>query len=109
MTQANLVLRFCLEVAGVVSLGVWGFQLSDGADRWIFAVGAPAVAIALWAFVIAPGADVPIAPPVRELLGSVVLLAAAGGLFVAGQPMLAGAFAALIVLNTVLLFALRGT
>jgi len=107
VAQANLVLRFCLELAGVVAVGYWGYHAATGLARWLLAIGAPAILIVLWSRVIAPGANVPIAPRVREIAGSLVLLAAAAALFVAGAQTAALTYAGLVILNAVLTLVLH--
>ncbi|MDQ3870650.1 MAG: YrdB family protein [Chloroflexota bacterium] len=105
MAQANLALRFLLELGAIVAVAYWGYYTGPGGLRWVLAVGAPVVLIVVWALVIAPGAGEPIPQQARALLGSAVLLAAAAALYVVGQTTAALVFAALIVLNTVLMFA----
>jgi hypothetical protein len=107
VTTLNLVLRFALEVSGVVAVTYWAYQASDGPARWVLAIGAPAALIGLWAFVIAPGASNPIPARPRIALGSGVLLAAAAALYGAGVETPAIVYAGLIVLNTALLLLLR--
>lgn len=99
----NLALRFVLELAGLAALAFAGFLGFGGSARWLVAVGAPITLALFWAFVVAPGAVNPIAPPVREVIGSLALLCAAGALALAGHPKLAIVFAVLIVTNHVLL------
>lgn len=106
MTTLNLVLRFALEVSGVVAVTYWAYQASDGPFRWMLAIGAAAVVIGLWAFLIAPGASNPIPAQARIGLGSVVLLGAAAAIYAAGLELPAAVFAGLIVVNTLLLFVL---
>jgi hypothetical protein len=106
VTTLNLVLRFALEVSGVVAVAYVAYQAGDGPMRWALAIGAPAVIIGLWAFVIAPGASNPIPAGTRVVLGSVVLLMAAGALYLAGLQLPAAVFAGLIAINTLLLFLL---
>jgi hypothetical protein len=106
MRQANLALRFLLELAGIVAVGIWGYELASGPLRWVLALGAPAVMIMLWARLIAPRAKIGIDQRVRIVIGSAVLLLAAGLFATTGAMTAAVAFAALIVLNTVLLFIL---
>lgn len=102
MATLNLALRFLLEVAGLVGAGYVAWQFSDR-WRWAAAIGA-AVALALaWALLVSPNASNGLAPLVRELLGSVLLLSVAGLLALAGRAQLAGVFAVLVVVNTVLL------
>ncbi|HEX5837516.1 MAG TPA: YrdB family protein [Anaerolineales bacterium] len=45
----NLGLRFLLEIAALVSLGVWGWQKGEGWVRFLLAVGKPVIAATLWA------------------------------------------------------------
>jgi hypothetical protein len=106
VTTLNLVLRFALEVSGVVAVAYVAYQATEGPFRWALAIGAPAVVIGLWAFVIAPGASNPIPAGARVVLGSAVLLVAAGALYLAGQEVPAAVFAGLIAVNTLLLFLL---
>lgn len=107
IATTNLALRFVLELAGLAALGFAGFQSSPGPARWLVAVGAPAALALFWAVVVAPGATNPLTPAVREVIGSVALLCAAGALALAGRPQLALGFAVLIVTNHVLLAVAR--
>jgi hypothetical protein len=45
----NLGLRFLLEIAALISLGIWGWQKGDGWVRFLLAVGIPIIAATLWA------------------------------------------------------------
>ena len=96
MAQANLALRFLLEFAGVIAVGYWGLRMIDGPGRWLIAIGAPVLLIVVWALAIAPGANVPIPQQIREVVGSIVLLAAAGALYAAGAQAAAFGFAGLV-------------
>lgn len=107
IATTNLALRFVLELAALAALAFAGFQGFDGPTRWLVAIAAPAALILLWAFVVAPGAANPIAPAVREVIGSLALLCAAGALALAGHPGPALVFALLIVTNQGLLALMR--
>lgn len=107
MAQLNLGMRFLLELVAIVAVGYSGYQAGSGVTRWILAIGAPIALIVIWAFVVAPGATNPIPQDLRILLGSAILLLAAGLLYAAGPAVPAVAFAALVILNTALLFVLR--
>ena len=107
VATTTLALRFFLELTGLAALAYAGYRTSDGPLRWLVAIGAPAALAIFWAFVVAPGADNPIAPSRREVIGSLALLCAAAALALAGHPKLALAFAALVVTNQVLLAVLR--
>lgn len=45
----NLALRFLLEIAALLALGVWGWQSGEGWLQFGLALGIPLVAAALWA------------------------------------------------------------
>jgi hypothetical protein len=107
LTALNLGLRFLLEISAVMSVSVWGFGV--GRSRFaslLLGIGTPVVLIAVWAQVVAPGADNPISPTARMLIGTAVLLASAAALGATGRVGLAVAFAGLIVVNTVALLLL---
>lgn len=107
MMLVNLAARFALELAGISAVGYWGYQAVDAAPARLGLAAAGVVAlVATWAVIVAPNASNAIPQDVRIVIGSGVLLLAAGALVVSGQSTLAAAFAAAIVLNTVLLFAL---
>jgi hypothetical protein len=109
MTALNLGLRFLLELCGIAALAAWGWSVSDALPlRLAAAVLAPAVLIVVWALVVAPRARNPVPQTSRMLIGTVLLLACAGLLAVAGPVGLAAAFAAANIANTALLLALGG-
>jgi hypothetical protein len=107
MHPANAALRFFLELAALAAMGYWGWTQHAGWLRWLWALGLPLTAAALWGVFRVPGdpGDAPVAVPgiVRLLLevvffgGSVWLLAQAGrptwslvlGVFLVGHYLLA--------------------
>jgi Protein of unknown function (DUF2568) len=107
MTLANLAARFLLELVGIGAVGYWGYQAVDGMPARIgLAAGGVVALVAVWALVSAPKATNAIGQDVRIIIGSGVLLLAAGALAAAGHPTLAQVLAGAIIINTVLLFAL---
>lgn len=97
-----LAVRFIVELLGIVAVAYWGWQTGpDGIGRIPLAVGAAVALIVVWAFVVAPKADNPLSQQVRDIVGTVLLLVAAAGLAVAGEPALAMVFAAVIVMDWV--------
>ena len=45
----NLVLRFALEIAGLIAMGYWGFRTGQGAFmRFLLGSGVPLLAAVLW-------------------------------------------------------------
>ena len=98
--MAALAIRFLVEVLGIVAVAFWGWQTGpDGIGRIALAVGAAVGLIIVWAFVVAPKADDPLGQPARDIIGTGLLLVAAAGLAVAGQPRLAVVFAVVIVVD----------
>ncbi len=107
MALINLAARFGLELVGVGAVGLWAAAMVDGMPaRLVLGIGAGLAFVIVWALVVAPKANNGIPQDLRVVIGSMLLLVAAGGLALAGHPPAAGSFAIAIVLNTVLLFAL---
>ena len=101
---ANLVLRFLLELAGLVAAGYWGFASFDNwFARIALGIGVPAVMAAGWGVFRIPndgGAPViEVAPLVRFLLEVVFFGLAVGLLWAAGRGGVALVLLAVIVVN----------
>lgn len=45
---ANLTLRFLLELAALLALGVWSWQQSEGWPRFVLTIAIPIIAAAIW-------------------------------------------------------------
>ena len=87
LKQANLALRFFLELAAWAALAYWGFLVGDGPLlKALLALGAPLASIALWAAFGAPRAPRHLDQPWRLLLEVVVFGSAVPALLAAGQP-----------------------
>ena len=90
----NDVLRFLLELFAFVTLGIWGFVAFP--LPWpgvLVGLGAPALAILLWALFVSPKAVFRIDPFVRAFVEIAVFSAAAIAWWTLGQPVVAVAFA----------------
>lgn len=104
MIVFNLAIRFLLEVVAVASLAYWGYKApSPTVAKVALAIAAPLILIGVWAFVVAPGADNPLAPTPRILIGSVLLLVSTAALARTGLTKKAGIVAVVITLNTILM------
>lgn len=109
MRNANLVLRFLLELAGVAAFAYWGLNAVDGTVPQVaLAIAAPAVLIVVWGAVVAPKARNRIGQTARVLIGSGLLGLAALALAVTGQPAWGIGFAAVNGANTALILVLGG-
>jgi hypothetical protein len=111
MRELNLVFRFILELVVLVALAMWGF----GASRelivaLILGIGAPAVAIVVWATFVSPKAPQRLSDPARLGLEVVVFGAGVLAFILAGQ--VAGgvllALAAALSLGLMLFWGQRG-
>ena len=107
---ATLTVRFVLELAALVALGVWGWRAADGVPRILLSVGAPLLAAAAWGTWVAPKARRRLADPGRLVVEAVVFGAAVAGLAAAGLTRWAWALAVVVVADEVLLavLGLRG-
>lgn len=52
---ANSGVRFLLEVAGLLAIGYWGYQRTDGSLRWLLMLLPPLIVATLWAVFRVPG------------------------------------------------------
>ena len=97
-----LVVRFGLEVGALVALGYWGFTTEGGTlTKIVLGLGAPLLAAVLWGLFASPKARFG-----NEELRAVVELVVFGGaalaLAAAGHTLLAIAFAAIALVDSVL-------
>ncbi len=44
----NLAIRFLLELIALASIGLWGWELSNGIMKYILAIGLPVIAGTVW-------------------------------------------------------------
>lgn len=107
MATVNLGVRFLVELAGVLAVAAWGLHISpDPIVGIVVGLGAAAALIVTWSVVVAPRATNPLRQPTRDLVGTALLLVAAGALANAGQPLVAVVLAAIVAVNQVLLLLL---
>ena len=72
----NDVLRFVLELFAIVSLAIWGFVAWPLPWNIVVGIGAPVVAILVWALFVSPRAVLAVHPFVRAIVELLVYLAA---------------------------------
>jgi hypothetical protein len=87
----NLAVRFVLEIAGLVALGRWGWNQSEGIPRFVFALAIPLLAAAAWGAFAVPNdpsrsgkAKVPVPGILRLLLEVAFFLSATWALLATG-------------------------
>ena len=102
-----LGIRFLVEILGLLALGYWGVMASsDTPWRIALAIGAPLALALAWALVVAPNADNRLPPRARELIGTGLLVLAAGALALAGQPGWAITLAVVVLVDQILILVL---
>ncbi|RZU64264.1 uncharacterized protein DUF2568 [Microterricola gilva] len=99
----NDIIRFLLEIVAVVSLAIWGFTMWPMPWPGIaFAIGAPLLAILLWALFLSPKAVFQLDAFGRALIEIVVMGSVAFAWWSMGQPYIAAAFALVATVSGVI-------
>ena len=97
----NLGLRFLLELANWAAMGYWGWSQHQGLGRFVWGVGLPVLAMAVWGVFRVPNdpGNAPVAVPgaIRLAIELVEFGLGAALLVAAGRPTLGIAFAAIVV------------
>jgi hypothetical protein len=109
MVWLNLAIRFVVELLGVGFVGYWGLNASDDTRIGVLlAIGAMVIVGVVWGLFLAPTATRGLSKVQKDVVGTGVLLVAAGALALAGQPMIALAYAIVVLVNAVVLWRLGG-
>jgi len=107
MRALNLGLKFCLELAAIASMAVWGWQVGSPVVGAVMAIATPLAGVIVWGLFAAPKARrrLPTAP--RVPLELAIFLLAVAAFADSGHPWLALAFLIAIAVNTTGLAAFR--
>jgi hypothetical protein len=70
----------------LAALAYAGFELADGAAAWLLGLGAPALAVAVWAAFVAPKAARPVPTDARLGIEFALFGLAVGGLVAVDRP-----------------------
>ncbi|OBQ59409.1 DUF2568 domain-containing protein [Mesorhizobium erdmanii] len=102
----NLTLRFLLELAALLGLGMAGWTFSSGWERWVLGLALPLIAAVLWgSFAVLDDpsrsgrAPVPVPGAVRLALELVILFGGAAGFYAAGYATTGVVVALLIAIS----------
>ncbi|WP_314149543.1 YrdB family protein [uncultured Leifsonia sp.] len=98
----NDILRFVLELFAIVSLGIWGFVVWPLPWNIVIGIGAPVIAILLWALFRSPKAVLRVDPFVKAIVEIVVMGAAAFAWWDLGQPIVAVVFAVIATVSGII-------
>jgi len=101
-----LAVRFALEIGALVALGYWGFETGDGVVGFVLGIGAPLLAAVAWGTFVSPKASVKLPEPLRLGVELLIFAAATVALAAADRTVLAIAFAAVVLVHIVLMYAL---
>jgi hypothetical protein len=106
LKNANLALAFFLELGVLAALGYWGFYSGQGTlAKVALGIGAPVVAVVVWACFGAPRATWHLQGFWFFILRIVFFGSAIVALFAVSQRSLGLIFALLFVINIVLIYA----
>ena len=107
MGATNLALRLIVEVIAVGAVGYWGFNNSGlRFGRIALGIGASLALIVALALLVAPQEANPLSQAQRDVIGTALLVLAAGALADTGHPTAAVAFGVVVIVNWIGLAAL---
>jgi hypothetical protein len=106
MPAANLALKFLLELGALAAFAYWGSRTGPTAVNVLLGIGAPLAMALVWGRWAAPKASHRLAGRGRIALELSVFALAALALVAAGAPVVAAIYAALVVINAVLMSVL---
>ena len=101
--QANLVLRFVLELCALAALFYWGIRTGDGLTGMVLGCGAVLVAAFAWGLFASPRARVYLPLSGRLAVELAFFGSAALGLMFVGRPVLGASLLVLAVVNRALI------
>ena len=104
--SANLILRFLLELAALITLAAFGWHLGEGVMSYLYATGLPLVAATAWGLFAVPGdmsrsgnAPVPVPGFLRLLIELGIFASAAFALLRLNHPSPAWIFALAVAVH----------
>ena len=99
----HLVIRFFLELASLIGAAVVGASAGNPPAGPLGGLAAAVAFGVIWALWIAPRARFPLGRRAQLAVGTALMLAAAAGLVLVGQPLVGEVLVALILANAVFL------
>jgi uncharacterized protein DUF2568 len=109
LKDANLALRFVLELVAVAALAYWGSRLDGVLVSVLVGTAAPVIVVVLWGLFAAPRSSRRLPSRLRVPFELGVFALAAGALVAVGWTLIAIALAAVVAVNAVLLVWLDQT
>jgi hypothetical protein len=100
----NVAVSFLLELCMLAAFAYWGFTAGDNLLAKIaLGIGVPALAIVVWGVLLAPKSTRKIHEPYNFIAKVALIGLSIVALYAAGQPVLAGIFAIVLIINRILL------
>jgi hypothetical protein len=107
LENANLALRFLLELGALAAVALWGWKTGDGVLRFVLPVAAASAVVGVWALFVSPKATIELPLGARLLIEFAVWLAAGAALWASGYGALALAFVLVAIVSGLLNAAWR--
>jgi Protein of unknown function (DUF2568) len=108
LKSINLALAFLLELALLAAFGYWGFQTgSSTLVKVLLGIGIPLLAAVIWGIFMAPNSARHLQGGAYLVLKALLFGLAVVALMTAGRTTLGVVFAAVVVINTILLYIWR--
>lgn len=105
----NLAVRFMLELAALLAVGLWGWKLTDGWLHFVLALGIPIVIGTIWGIFAVPNdpsrsglAPVPIPGVIRLVIELSIFCFAAWTLQEIGHTMISFVFGGIVTIHYLL-------
>ncbi|MEN2284435.1 YrdB family protein [Algoriphagus sp. SE2] len=102
----NLIVRFLLEMIALISIGAWGWNKTDGINRYILAIGLPLLMAVIWGVFAVPndpsrsGQTVVVTSGiVRLVIELTIFVLATLAIFNSGQQKLSYTFALVVFIH----------
>jgi Protein of unknown function (DUF2568) len=95
LKNANLLVRFLLELSAVAAAAYWGFATTSGLTQWLLGIGAPAAVIAAWWLFVSPKPTIELPRSARFAIELAIFGAAAVALVAVDQGILGVLLAAI--------------
>ncbi|WP_374721461.1 YrdB family protein [Peribacillus tepidiphilus] len=104
LKNANLLIRFFLEICILISVGYWGFQFKSSLLLKIcLGIGVPFIILIIWGAFVAPRSPYLLPTPYRIILELIIFGFATYALFSSGHPVLGKIFIGTVIINIILL------
>jgi len=107
LKNANLLVRFLLELSALAATAYWGFATSSGLTQWLLGIAAPAAVATVWGLFVSPKAKIELPRPAQFAIELSVFAAAALALAAADRPGLGIALAVVALVSGTLNYIWR--